>query len=68
MHVVPGSEGSPTEFKREKKRLSGKNLWNKARRLNSQFLVSNLTVFFSGGFPVDDSELALLLGSIIMVI
>jgi len=29
---VPGSEESPTEFKREKKRLSGKKLWNKARR------------------------------------
>jgi len=29
---VPGSEDSPTEFKRENKRLSGIKLWNKARR------------------------------------
>jgi len=29
---IPGIGDSPTEFKREKRRLSGINLWNKARR------------------------------------
>ena len=68
MHIVPGSEGSPTEFKREKKRLSGKNLWNKARRFNSQYPSFKFYLFFTGGFPADDCELALVLGNIIMVI
>ena len=30
--AAPGSNEVTTEFKREKKRLSGRNLWQKARR------------------------------------
>ena len=61
MYVVPGSEGSPTEFKRKKKRLSGKNLWNKARRLNSWYSNFKFDCFFTGGSPAGDCELALVL-------
>jgi len=32
LHSVPGSEEGPVHFKREKRRLSGINLWEKARR------------------------------------